>query len=388
VLLTGVSLAAIVSASFGGTDLRRPLGLLADDCHSHVACPDHCQPLHGYGPQHPRTLARMEGPELAHDVVCLPMATGGPVDVVAIKEAVRDWVTHPVFVGLVAAFGGPPVQDDLGHYLAALEEFSAAWDSRDGQERHLAGSLQISGASRDQVLRAADVLGLRDGFARPRASRYDHCLILGGQVRACIVRPAWAAELARTGISFDGVTALGGFRKLVGNEPSLVAELGMADVTDEFHAMDAGLGRAFGAAGHPVSEGYYDPENPNTSWTVHRYEHENPSLSVVAAPSTQPHLRRANTADSYAWWATNIAKLTPGHRVLLVTSAIYVPFQHADAMRMLSAVYGCAVETVGVPAEWTVDGIAKQEFTAANYLQELRSAIRSMRLLVEQFRSA
>jgi len=326
--------------------------------------------------------------ELQNNVVALPPASGGPVDARAIEDAVRDWVTNPAFLALVAAFGGPRADRDLTRYLEDLERFSELWDFRDGKERNLSRPAEVPSTTERQILSAARVLGLRNVFERPGADWYHHCLILGGMVRACVIRPAWAAELARGGVRFGDVTALGGFRKLGGDEPVLARAAGLGQVSDELHAMDAGLRLAFKVADEPLVNGEYNPADPNSSWAVHRFRADDLPLSVVAAPSTQPHIRRANTADSYQWWARNVVELTPGHRVLLITSSIYVPFQHADAVRMLAAVYGCAVETVGVPAAWTVDGVPSQRFTAANYLQEMRSAIRSMRLLTESVRQA
>ena len=71
-----------------------------------------------------------------------------------------------------------------------------------------------------------------------------------------------------------------------------------------------------------------------------------------------------------------------GQRILLVTSAIYVPFQHADAIRMLGLPYRASVDTVGVDASLGREPVLEQTFTASNYLQEVRSAIRSIRMLV------
>jgi hypothetical protein len=320
--------------------------------------------------------------ERTADPVPLIPAPGGPIDPSAVQGAVRDWVAHPVFTELVASFGGPGVQSDLPCYLQALEHFSETWDYRGGKERDLAQAGQLLEERQAQILRAARILGLREGFARPRAQRYDHCLILGGMIRACMTRSAWAAELARTGVHLGDVTALGGFRSISRHESALARSAGLGDVEDEFHAMTAGMRRSFRVDDDPVADGRYDTANPNRSWAVHRFAAAGTPLAVVAAPSSQPEARRANTADSYAWWAENIADLRPDHRILLVTNSIYVPFQHADAVRILAAVYGSAVETVGVPQNWRA-GMPQQRFTAANYLQEMRSAIRSMRNLVD-----
>ncbi|MDN3351970.1 hypothetical protein [Actinomadura sp. DC4] len=327
----------------------------------------------------------MKKPENANDVVPLVPAPGGGVDTAEVEDAIRAWVTHPAFMRLVADFGGPAVDRDLPEYLAALEEFSVAWDFRAGRERNLAHSKEVLEGDEGKIFDAARTLGLRDAFERPAKARYDHCLILGGMVRACVVRPLWAAGLRHTGVEFGDVTALGGFRRLGGDEPALAEIAGMGDVVDELHAMDVGLRRAFAVAGEPKMEGEYIPEDPNRGWAVRRYHADGLPLTVVAAPSTQPETRRANTADTYAWWAENVAELGPGHRVLLVTSAIYVPFQHADAVRMLASVHGCAVETVGAAPELT-GGLPQQNFAATNYLQEMRSTIRAMRMLQRHLR--
>jgi hypothetical protein len=61
--------------------------------------------------------------------------------------------------------------------------------------------------------------------------------------------------------------------------------------------------------------------------------------------------------------------------VLVVTTDLFVPFQHCDAVRLLGLPYGCAVETVGFDTSTTV--------RTFELLQEVRSAIRSMRALAD-----
>lgn len=106
------------------------------------------------------------------------------------------------------------------------------------------------------------------------------------------------------------------------------------------------------------------------------------SLIVAAAPSSEPETRRANTADTYVWFAEELAHIERGKRVLAVTTSIYVPAQHAAAVRTLAIPFGVAVETIGVDASMTPDELA-QGFSATKYLLEVRSAIRSMQSLLE-----
>jgi hypothetical protein len=89
---------------------------------------------------------------------------------------------------------------------------------------------------------------------------------------------------------------------------------------------------------------------------------------------------RANTGDSLVAWATSVEPTPTRARLLLVTTDVFVPFQHCDAVRLLGLPYGCTIDTIG-------------HDTAANpwvrptrpflVLQEIRSAIRSMVLLHE-----
>jgi hypothetical protein len=67
---------------------------------------------------------------------------------------------------------------------------------------------------------------------------------------------------------------------------------------------------------------------------------------------------------------------------LVITNTIYVPYQGAEALRMLGLPLGLEVEVVGVPTG-LVDQRLQQTFGARHYLQELRSSIRAFRRLLE-----
>jgi hypothetical protein len=101
---------------------------------------------------------------------------------------------------------------------------------------------------------------------------------------------------------------------------------------------------------------------------------------VVAAPSSEPEKRRADTPDSYDFFAKQVATLQGGERLLMVTTPIYVPAQHAAAVRMLALPHGVDVDTVG-NEPGVVPGAPAQQFTATKYLLEVRSTVRSLRKL-------
>ncbi|MDP9795163.1 hypothetical protein J2S43_003675 [Catenuloplanes nepalensis] len=105
-----------------------------------------------------------------------------------------------------------------------------------------------------------------------------------------------------------------------------------------------------------------------------------PAVHVLAAPSSEPEKRRARTPDTYEFWARRFGA-RPGDRILVVTSPIYVPFQHCDAIRMLGLPHGCAIDTVGFDPAHAVPPQPETATAPDRYLQETRSAILSMQRL-------
>jgi hypothetical protein len=341
--------------------------------------------LMGMRDDDPSVVLKQTDPIQSRDVLPLLPSFPGGVDRTAIESAIRKWIDCDLLTSLLVSFGGPvPNGRDLTQDLRQLEEFSNNWDFRGGVERNLARSAKLTMDQQEIVSAAAHALGLRGAFQRPQGDHYAHCLILGGMVRACMVRPLWAAELMKSGITFGEITALAAFRNLGGDEPDLASLAGLSAANDEMGAMDAGVRRAFSLNHEPIIETDSVHDHSNGNWMIRRYFVEKGiPVSVIAAPSSEPSARRANTADTYEWWAKRVANLKTTDRVLLITSPIYVPFQHADAIRMLGLKYSCGIDTVGVPMDISA-GLPPQPFTHQHYLQELRSTIRSFRLLMEE----
>jgi hypothetical protein len=295
------------------------------------------------------------------------------------RASIEEWVASAPLVALVEQFGGAIPDSGIASQLAWLDDFSEEhWDYRKGKERNLALTQDFNQPTEQLILDAADALGLVAGRP-PRLDHYHHMLILGGLVRACILRPRLARRLLDEGLQVEEITALGAFRPLRGDEHDLADAAELIACNNEVQAMESGVRRALDLEEPTGVGGEEDKENPNEQWRIATWSERRPPVTVVAAPTTDP-ARRANTPDSYSYWAHEVAHLAerPGSRVLLVTSAIYVPFQHADAIRMLSLPYGAIVDTIGVDPKTVTEGPLRQEFTPANYLQEIRSTIRAL----------
>lgn len=296
-------------------------------------------------------------------------------------ESIDAWLGNEPIGALVRAFGGRIPDCTIAERLAWLDDFSAEhWDFHAGQERNLATMVEFDEMTTRLILDAAKALGLTVTTS-PGRRAYSHVLILGGLVRACLLRPGYAAELIYGGLEAGTVAALTAYRPLGGNENDLIQALGLSGKTNEMEVMEAGLVAAFDLH-EPVGEHRQDEVDSAFGMALVRtWNSDGVTIQLVVAPSPEPLVRRANTADTYAYWANTCAHVRPNDAILVVTSSIYLPYQHSDAARMLALPHGCSIETVGISFSEERFGVLRQSFSATNYLQEIRSAIRGIRAL-------
>ena len=313
-------------------------------------------------------------PEYAR--VPLPQSTSAKAAITGIET----WIGSAPLRDLLADFGGSPPGGGLAAELEYLEAFSSEhWDFRSGRERFESEPERFAPDRERRIHEAARALGLRDR-SRPRLAHYTHVLVLGGMVGSCLSRTGFAAELLAGGVTAEHVTGIGGFRPFGAEEAELAERAGIEGGRFEFDAMEAGVERAFGVTTGPKIEAEGDPHrDPNRSWRIVSHTVGPMTVRAVAAPSSDPDRRRADTADTCRFWAEHVVDLKPGDSVLVVTSSPYVPFQHSDAVACMGLPYDCEIDTVGVEPETG----PRDRRAAGACLQEIRSAIRSMRRLRE-----
>ncbi|MGQ5264081.1 hypothetical protein ACTWLT_25390 [Micromonospora sp. ZYX-F-536] len=312
----------------------------------------------------------------------VPLTVGAPGEPTA---GIAGWVCADPIRRLVAGFGGSWPDGDLTEVLRFLDEFSARhWDFRGGRERPDAREPYLDPATTELVLTSAAALGLVRPVA-PAKPAYAHLVVLGGLAHACVRRVGYAAHLLRAGLRVTGeVAVLGSFRPLTEWERRTLADAGLPADETEVDVLDSAVRRIFQVTA-PAQQDGLDAGHPHHSWSSRTYRPAGlPSVRVLAAPSSEPDRRRAHTADTQRFWAGHV-QLAPGDDVLMVTAPIYVPFQHCDALRTLAVPYGCDIDTVGVdPALADLAVLPEQTLTPGRYLQEIRSAIRSMRALHDE----
>lgn len=272
-----------------------------------------------------------------------------------IRGQIRRWAGSEAMRALVGAYGGRLPDASVGDLLAWLDAFSDRhWDfRRHGRvERDEVRPPDFEPETAELIVAAATALRLVEAAAPPWPE-YDHIIIPGGLGRSCLQRTEYAAGLIRSGAVRAGeVTALGSSRPLGEAERELP---GLSTAVHEVDAMEAGVRAAFRGR-------------------------ETEQVHVLAAPSSDPGKRRANTADTYEYWA-GLVHLGASDRVLVVTSPIYVPFQHCDAIRILGLRHGCGIDTIGFDRRSVTVPIPPGATGPDRYLQEIRSGIRSMRWL-------
>ena len=308
--------------------------------------------------------------------LALPSWSGSRGDARRVLEVIDAWSGASALAAVVAAFGQSLPQRVGEDRLAWLDNFAAAhWDFRGGKERDSISHGGLTSPQTDIVFERACDLGLT-GRETPTRGHYDTVMMTGGMVRAGIVKPRFVAELLEGGLECDHILFLGGFRPFSPEETTLAQALGM-HADDEFGSMLCGLEQTFGPLGEPeVFDG--EGHTLQSSWRqLSWYRQKLPRVSVLVAPSSDPVHRRANSADTYRFWAAERRTIAE-RSVLQVTTPIYVPYQSAVAVGILGFDHGLAVETVGTSATAGDLGEFSQPFLAKHHLQELRGAIGAM----------
>ena len=309
-------------------------------------------------------------------IVRLPAWPVGGAAPEALAHDIAQWIDSAAMVALVRAFGGDLPPGDVDARLAYLEDFSMVWDARAGGERVDARYVERDDATRKLIEAAAPALGLA-GRQRPAFDRYDHVLVLGGGRITGRARAQFAAELLSTGTSTGTVTGLGSLRELParpGNQPA------DPEIVTEGDAMLTAVRQAFPSAEEVVTRTGTTADG--NGWWVRSYPSDGRRINVVAAPPTRPG-QRANTPDTLTGWAELVTRPAATDRVLLVTTDLYVPFQHAEAIRVLGLPHRCGIDTVGFDTR-SFGAWPNGPSHPGELLQELRSAIRSLHTLQRQ----
>jgi hypothetical protein len=324
--------------------------------------------------------------------VPLPAGESGGYEPAALDRSLRCWAASDPVRALADASGWDwPSERDTLALLARLADMSADWDFRNDRERNFIEGTPAEVNGReipdDLVIAAARALGLVDAVA-VTDRKFSYLVVLSGLVSACVNRTHRAGELIRGGLAADAVVVLGAHRALGGGEPQQARDAGLGDLADEAAVIVAATRKEF-ALGAPLAAWESQPPaDPGDLAAFHAASahYQWPSAEVVIAPSSEPDSRRANTADQLRHWA-DMAGVGSEHDVLVLTTQIYVPYQHLATLEVLGLERGCAVYSCGVDAASSLLP-RKRPFGGRDYLQEIRSALLAAPALLRAARAA
>lgn len=301
----------------------------------------------------------------------------------SIISTIDRWVHSTALEKILASFGTSiPNGLSTTETINWLLSFSDEWDYRKKQQnakdkktneaaRWLLNDSEITETQSKAVLEGISDLGLV-GVDTPLCRDYDYIVALGGARLSCLLRPKYASEvMEQFSIKPKAVIMLSGTRPIADSERSATDTYAKGAKT-EYDLICKGAEQCFGLSKFD-EQSHYD-DNPNLSWAIRTYQSSVPVISI-AGPSTEPELRRANSADTYKFFFEKF-RISEGEKLLLVTSQIYVPYQQMEAIRTLLLPYGVLTETIGFPNEWSGNMQGMQQ--PINYLQEIRSTIQAI----------
>ena len=197
-------------------------------------------------------------------------------------------------------------------------------------------------------------------------------------MRACINRTHYAAELVGGHLELGSVSVIGAHRNLGGAEPQQVREFGLGELDDEADVIVARRARRSVStirrsrrrrSGGALPRGKLTPEQKmqlHAAWAIT----DGDSVEVVIVPSSDPVLRRANTADQLRYWA-GLAGIGGGHDVLWSRPRSTCRISTWTPLRVLGLERGCGVYSCGVDAAGSL--LPARTFGGREYLQEIRS---------------
>ena len=220
------------------------------------------------------------------------------------------------------------------------------------------------------LLEAGDGLGLMR-TARPSRMAYDVGVILGGATTGNRLRVEMTAGLLRSDLRTPQVVLLAAERALgaheIEEEPA--SEHDGTEWRNLIRNADAELG--------PLDEVAADSGGVGLrAWRDVRYRSAGPAVRLLVAPSPRPE-HRASTADAIRFFARRIAA-DDRRTVLVVTSAIYAPYQFFSAAPLVLAADARHAELVGTPT--TRDGDTR--LLAQRLGQETHAAISAVQALL------
>ncbi|MGH3481399.1 MAG: hypothetical protein ACRDQD_31865 [Nocardioidaceae bacterium] len=292
-----------------------------------------------------------------------------------IQQSTAAWLDSAEMENLLAHFGHTLRTTGLRNRLGEAEQISRTiFDFRRGGERWEAEKTEFAPRTTEAVeALIARIYRDPQDFPATELGIPTHCLVLGGRINSCLLRAELLAELLRQGLQVGHIWGLGSRRPMVEMEREVVAELELGPLADELDAVCATLRCALVLP--DVAE------RPSSSPSAVRRLATSPIPVAGLAAERRPENARATTSDTYRFFLRTAGAVTAQDHILVITSAIDAPFQHAQALAELSVPTGAMITSVGAHIGTSRLAAVRTEWTTAQWLQEIRSTIWSMSIM-------
>jgi hypothetical protein len=316
-------------------------------------------------------------------------------------SAIERYLLNHNWNHLLKRFGyQPPQTQNLGEIIIAQKIFTnETFDFRQQRERHETPDVSFSDNKHDLVIDTATALGMVEG-SMPKKRDKHRVIVLGAGGPHAFYR---SLQAKKSGVHADIAVLSGNItyttkpltdlrqreddnntqrdsRREAYDQYLLTLEPRGTKKIPETTFMTAGVESVWGGkqanGTYKIQEGYTIHEITHKGEDVKLYHsnNEQPDIIILQAESKKPEKRtRTNTADTYE----SLRDFLPptATKLLIVTTGIFVPFQHLDAIRTFS---GREVETIGFDTRRT------SFHTPSRYLQEMNTMVNSAHKLYHE----
>jgi hypothetical protein len=279
-----------------------------------------------------------------------------------VEEMAREWLSSPQ-LRAVASEMDAATNGKLD--LAALTRWSAeALDTRAGGERREAPAVESPPARAAALLELARRWGMLETRG-PQREIYEATILLGGTTIGNRLRTELTRRCAEEGTKLGVLVAASAKRRIGDSErrsdPSSTGE------SEEWENLFRNVAEIFGPLNREIEETGGAGVN---AWKDASFSSPGPEIRLLVAPPREGRAR-ANTGDVLSFLQS---RLSPHDhpRLLLVTSAIYAPYQFFVAAPALLAGHAQYVELIGTA---TAVGAGDQHLLAQRLAQETHAAI-------------
>lgn len=294
----------------------------------------------------------------------------------------KKWIMTPELVQLVKVYNNnenPPISLPYFEYLDWLKDFIQIWDFRKRQSsaitkegeaaRWLLENDNIVEQHSDLIFAASVKLGLI-GITDIILENPDFILPLGGAGISNFKRCDLAKFLIDTHKFKTKVVALSTMRPLSQMDMDYYADTIAKDALFEFDAISYGITSTFNISSYTDNSKKF--ENRNQDSVIREYEdlYKGNKIYAIAAPSSDPNRRRANSTDCFNFFFKNF-DIKSHSEIINCTSQIYCSYQQVRALSF-AINHKVNFDTVGFPTNQDQTKLLNEP---VNYLQEIKGTI-------------